>query len=130
MDLREGTWSSPGSGVKLYNSGDVSIRWYENSQTITVNGEDKVEVKAILKSIASIAKEISLNHVVNTKVSEVRSDQPEAMLASFKGNDPLMVFKECVNVTKEFNAKLTIINNTLLEHSIKLNNLIPQDSES
>ena len=45
-----------------------------------------------------------------------------------------MVFKECVNgnlldVTKEFHRKLTIINNTLLEHSNKLNNPIPQHSE-
>ena len=135
LDLREGNWSSPGGGAKLYNSGGVSIRWYENSQMITVNGEDKVEVEAKLKSIASISKELSSNNVVNTEVPEVRSHQPEAILASSNVNDPLMVFKECVNgklldLTKEFDAKLTIINNTLLEHSNTLNNLIPQDSES
>ena len=84
--------------------------------------------------IASISKEISSNNVVNTKVSEVRSHQPEAILASSKVTDPLTVFKECVNgklldLTKEFNAKLTIINNRLLQHSNKLNNLIPQDLE-
>ena len=32
-------------------------------------------------------------------------------------------------MTKEFHANLSIVNKTLLEHSIKLNNFIPQDSE-
>ena len=45
LDLREGSWSSPGGGAKSYNSGDVSIRWYENSQTITVNGKTKLKSK-------------------------------------------------------------------------------------
>ena len=32
-------------------------------------------------------------------------------------------------MTKEFHANLSIVNKTLLEHSIKLNDFIPQDSE-
>ena len=32
-------------------------------------------------------------------------------------------------MTKEFNTNLTIVNKTLLEHTIRLNNFIPQDSE-
>ena len=75
------------------------------------------------------------NIVVNTEVSEVHSHQPEASLASSTANDPLEEFKEFINgkllaLTKEFHANLSIVNKTLLEHSInKLNNFIPQDSE-
>ena len=75
-----------------------------------MNRENKVEVEAKLKSIASISKEISSTNVVNTEVSEIRSHQPEAMLASSKVNDPLAVLKECVNdKLLEFDAKLTNI---------------------
>ena len=88
-----------------------------------------------MKSVASISKDLLSNNAVNTEVSEVHSHQPEASLASScTVNDPPEEFKEFMNgkllaLTKEFNANLTIVNKTLLEHSIKLNNFIPQDSE-
>ena len=119
----------------MYEAGDVSIKWYANSQTITVYGENKAEVEEKLKSAASVSKDLLSNNVVNTEVSGVHSHQPEASLAfSSTVNDPVEEFKEFINgkllaLTKEFNANLTIVNKTLLEHSIKLNNLIPQDSE-
>ena len=93
----------------------------------------KLEEK--LKSAASVSKDLLSNIVVNTEVSEVDSHQPEASLASSSTvNDLLEEFKEFINgkllaFTKEFHANLSIVNKTLLEHSIKLNNFIPQDSE-
>ena len=119
----------------MYEAGDVSIKWYANSQTITVYGKNKAEVEEKLKSAASVSKDLLSNIVVNTEVSEVHSHQPEASLASSSTvNDPLEEFKEFINgkllaLTKEFHANLSIVNKTLLEHSIKLNNFIPQDSE-
>ena len=134
LNLREGSWSSPGGDGKLYEAGDVSIKWYANSQTITVYGENKAEVEEKLKSAASVSKDLLSNIVVNTEVSKVHSHQPEASLASSTVNDPLEEFKEFINakllaLTKEFHANLSIVNKTLLEHSMKLNNFIPQDSE-
>ena len=134
LNLREGSWSSPGGDGKLYEAGDVSIKWYANSQTITVYGENKAEVEEKLKSAASVSKDLLSNIVVNTEVSEVHSHQPEASLASSTVNDPLEEFKEFINakllaLTKEFHANLSIVNKTLLGHSIKLNNFILQDSE-
>ena len=93
----------------------------------------KLEEK--LKSAASVSKDLLSNIVVNTEVSEVDSHQPEASLASSSTvNDLLEEFKEFINgkllaFTKEFHANLSIVNKTLLEHSIKLNKFIPQDSE-
>ena len=97
-------------------------------------GENKAEVEEKLKSAASVSKDLSSNIVVNTEVSEVHGHQPEASLASSTVNDPLEEFKEFIKgkllaLTKEFHANLSIVNKTLLEHSIKLNNFIPQDSE-
>ena len=135
LNLREGSWSSPGGDSKMYETGDVSIKWYANPQTITVYGENKAEVEEKLKSAASVPKDTLSNNVVNTEVSEVHSHRPEANLASSSTvNDPLEEFKEFINgkllaLTKEFSANLTIVNKALLEHSIKLNNFIPQDSE-
>ena len=135
LNLHEGRWSSPGGDGKLYEAGDVSIKWYANSQTITVYGENKAEVEEKLKSAAFVSKDLSSNIVVNTDVSEVHGHQPEASLASpATVNDPLEEFKEFTNgkllaLTKEFHANLSIVNKTSLEHSIKLNNFIPQDSE-
>ena len=88
-----------------------------------------------LKSAASVSKDLLSNNVVNTEVSEVQSHQPQACLVSSSTvNDPLEECKEFISgkllaLTKEFSANLTIVNKTLLEHSIKLNNFIPQDSE-
>ena len=111
------------------------MKWYANSQTIAVYGENKAEEEEKLKSAASVSKDLLSNNVVNTEVSEVHTHQPKASLASSSTvNDPLEEFKEFINgkllaLTKEFNANLTIVNKTLLEHSTKLNNFIPQDSE-
>ena len=110
----------------MYEAGDVSIKWYANSQTITVYGENKAEVvEEKLKSAASVSKDLLSNIVVNTEVSEVDSHQPEASLASSSTvNDLLEEFKEFINgkllaFTKEFHANLSIVNKTLLEHSIR-----------
>ena len=93
--------------------------------------ENKAEVEEKLKSAASVSKDLLSNNVVNTEVSGVDSHQSEARSTV---NDPLEEFQEFINgkllaLTKEFNANLTIVNKTLLEHSIKLNNFIPQDSK-
>ena len=99
------------------------------------SNKNKTEVEEKLKSAASVSKDLSPNIVVNTEVSEVNGHQPEASLASSSTvKDPLEEFKEFINgkllaLTKEFHANLSIVNKTLLEHSIKLNNFMPQDSE-
>ncbi|CAB4003019.1 Hypothetical predicted protein [Paramuricea clavata] len=38
-------WTSPGGYCKLFESGEVSIRWYSNSKTLTVKGEKADEIK-------------------------------------------------------------------------------------
>ncbi|CAB4016503.1 Hypothetical predicted protein [Paramuricea clavata] len=38
-------WTSPGGYCKLFENGEVSIRWYSNSKTLTVKGEKADEIK-------------------------------------------------------------------------------------
>ncbi len=38
-------WTSPGGYCKLFENGEVSIRWYSNSKTLTVKGEKANEIK-------------------------------------------------------------------------------------
>ena len=43
LNLHEGSWRCPGGDGKLFESKDVSIKWYEASQTVTVSGESKTK---------------------------------------------------------------------------------------
>ena len=38
-------WKSPGGGYKLYECGNLTMRWYSAKGTITVKGEKADEVK-------------------------------------------------------------------------------------
>ncbi len=38
-------WISLGGHCKLFKNGEVSIRWYSNSKTLTVKGEKANEIK-------------------------------------------------------------------------------------
>ena len=50
LQLRPGkcTWINPGSYSKLFENGEVAIRWYSNSKTLTVKGEKAEEIKETL----------------------------------------------------------------------------------
>ena len=39
LQLQPGKWTSPGGYCKLFENGEVSIRWYSNNRTLTLKGE-------------------------------------------------------------------------------------------
>ena len=54
-----GNWSSPGGNSKMHqdrNQLGISIRWYANTQTITVSDTEKGEIENKLDSVASTSK--------------------------------------------------------------------------
>ena len=64
LNLHEGSWRCPGGEGKLLESKDVSIEWYEGSQTLTVSGESKTEIEEKLKTAARISKDLSRQEAI------------------------------------------------------------------
>ena len=106
LNLHEGNWRCPGGDGKLFESKDVSIKWYEGSQTVTVSRESKTEIKEKLKTAARISKDLSRNDVINNEDSKAGSHSPAK--STTDAVDPLETIKEFVNwqllvITKEVN---------------------------
>lgn len=51
LRLHPGTWSSPGGHCKLFENGEVSMRWYSNNGTLTVKGDKAEEIKQKLLNL-------------------------------------------------------------------------------
>jgi hypothetical protein len=51
LQLQPGSWSTPGGNCKLFEKGEVAIRWYSNTRTITLKGERAAEVKDKIKNL-------------------------------------------------------------------------------
>jgi hypothetical protein len=51
LQLQPGSWSKPGGNCKLFESGEVAIRLYSNTRTITLKGERAAEVKGKIKKL-------------------------------------------------------------------------------
>ena len=51
LQLQPGSWSTPGGNCKLFENGEVAIRWYSNTRTITLKGERAAEVKDKIKKL-------------------------------------------------------------------------------
>jgi hypothetical protein len=63
LSLSNGVWSCPGGDAKQYKAEDIDIRWYPETQSITLNGKAKDEIKEKLLSVAAI--QVQLASTVN-----------------------------------------------------------------
>ena len=45
LQIRAGNWSSSGGYCKLFENGEISIRWYTNIKTLTAKGYKVEEIK-------------------------------------------------------------------------------------
>ena len=68
LNLADGGWCCPGGGAKQFKSEDIVLRWYPDTQTITLNGKLKDEIGEILNSAALISGKLA-NLGVNDSVS-------------------------------------------------------------
>ena len=59
LNLSDGVWSSPGGDAKQYKSKEIDIRWYPDTQSITLAGKLKDELKLKLISLASISEQLA-----------------------------------------------------------------------
>ena len=53
--LSDGEWTTPGGHAKLYQDESISIRWYSDTESITISGKDEKEFKEKLTKLASIS---------------------------------------------------------------------------
>ena len=58
LDMSDGVWDCPGGEAKRYKSGNLDMRWYQDTRSITLNGERKNEIKEKLFSLALVSKQV------------------------------------------------------------------------
>ncbi|CAB4007613.1 Scavenger receptor cysteine-rich type 1 M130 [Paramuricea clavata] len=75
LQLQPGSWSTPGGNCKLFENGEVAIRWYSNTRTITLKGERAAEVKD---------KIIKLNQELGSEVMQQSSNYAKNLHADLE----------------------------------------------
>ena len=58
LNMSDGVWDCPGGEAKRYKSGNLDMRWYQDTKSITLNGERKNEIKEKLISLALVSKQV------------------------------------------------------------------------
>ena len=131
LNLSEGNWSSPGGYAKLYEDGDIALRWYSNTKSITLSGKLAKQFEEKLYSMASISQDLttevlpSVDSTHNDAAKEIqpaKSDREHFLENSFKRLESRLL-----KLSEEFIANTLAINNTLCNHSKQLDGLINQD---
>ena len=59
LDLTDGDWGCPGGFAKQFKSENIDLRWYSDSQRITLNGKAKDEIGERLNSAALISGKLA-----------------------------------------------------------------------
>ena len=79
LDISDGIWDCPGGDSKRYTSSNLVMRWYQDSKSITLNGDRKDEIKEKLISLALVANQVkNTAHdggVVDDQYSQVDANQ-------------------------------------------------------
>jgi hypothetical protein len=58
LNMSDGVWDCPGGDAKRYKSGNIDMRWYQDSKSITLSGELKDEIKEKLILLASVTEQV------------------------------------------------------------------------
>ena len=58
LDMSDGVWDCVGGEAKRHKSGNLDMRWYQDTKSITLNGERKNEIKEKLTSLALVSKQV------------------------------------------------------------------------
>lgn len=59
LNLSDGEWGNPGGDAKQFKSEALDMRWYPESQSITLNGKLKNELRMKLVSLAGISEQLA-----------------------------------------------------------------------
>jgi outer membrane murein-binding lipoprotein Lpp len=110
LSLSNGVWSCPGGDAKQYKAEDIDIRWYPETQSITLNGKAKDEIKEKLLSVAAI--QVQLASTVNEDFDQNGHVDETITHSSQKDNSTLSLetlSSQLEAISKDVNANATAI---------------------
>ena len=77
LNLTDGDWGNPGGDAKQFKSKALDMRWYPESQSITLNGELKDELRTKLVELAGITEQLAKESCDGGDASDGVNDNPE-----------------------------------------------------
>ena len=112
IHLSDGDWGNPGGDAKQFKSEALDMRWYPESQSITLNGKLKDELRMKLVSLAGISEQLANEINDGGEASGGLTDNPE-------GNDGCgaSVLNASMN-SKENSANID--ENTILKNTVEV----------
>ena len=85
----EKIWSAPGGHCKLLELNDVAVRWYADSNSLTINGKLSEDFRSQLRNIASQecpeAEIANITHTKDLTVNMEHMGEPEVSVCSHSG---------------------------------------------
>ncbi|CAB3990522.1 Hypothetical predicted protein [Paramuricea clavata] len=122
--LSDGEWTTPGRHAKLYQNESISIRWYSDTESITIsadlaNDEDKL--------VDVVEKNRSVSHYDNKSHPNNNLDDSQETYLKIL-NCQLQAKLQALS--DQFVSSMTYINRTLSDHSNQLKELRIADKES
>ncbi|CAB4009125.1 Scavenger receptor cysteine-rich type 1 M130 [Paramuricea clavata] len=140
--LSDGEWTTPGGHAKLYQNESISIRWYSDTESITISGKDEKEFKEKLLKLASISAGLANDEDKLVDVVEKNRSVSHNDNKSHPNNDlddSQETYLKILNcqlqaklqaLSDQFVSSMTYINRTLSDHSNQLKELRIADKES
>ena len=77
LNLSNGDWGNPGGDAKKFKSEALYMRWYPESQSITLNGKLKDGLRMKLVSLAGISEQLANEINDGGETSGGLTDNPE-----------------------------------------------------
>ena len=124
--MSDGIWGCPGDHDKRCKSEKIDMRWYPDTKSITLNGALKEEIKAKLKSLASVSKGLA-NAEDQNKIPDDRNEKEihvnhECGLGNDSRNLSLEAFKsQLQTLSKKVDESEFALKNILNEFAEKHN---------
>lgn len=119
----KGKWSSPGGGSKLFQSEDLSMRWYGSKETLTVGGQNSVDVKTLLSELANVLQDNADEVVVSCPTSSLCNQEKSTV----PGNQDSLLLDNNI-MFNELKGQFYQLRDEFDDHRSVINNLIQSSS--
>ena len=78
----------PGGDAKRYKSGNVDMRWYQDSKSITLSGELKDEIKEKLILLASVTEQVTILNIKAELMTAIATKYMQILISLMLVNCP------------------------------------------
>ena len=124
LNISDGIWSSPGGDSKQFKAKDIDLRWYSDSQSITLNGKLKEPIKEQLISLASVSKRLRA-----VKESEAGNQDSHNENVSFEQSSESEKSSESHSL-ENLNNQLEALNKAVFTNTAAIKSLIENTNDS